>query len=118
MLVGKLHHAANLFSAQRPRSDPANAGTPVILDAESQAGQAYDDAVARLLGESVPIAALFDWLQGRPWNGAGHTARVDGTPGFNQLGWRIDLSRHDEGWIEVRRDSPPAIVVRARLERS
>lgn len=29
----------------------SNAGTPVILDKESTAGQAYDDAVARLLGE-------------------------------------------------------------------
>jgi septum site-determining protein MinD len=42
-----------------PESDTvlagSNAGTPVILDAASQAGQAYDDAVARLLGESVPM---------------------------------------------------------------
>jgi septum site-determining protein MinD len=33
----------------------SNAGNPVILDAASTAGQAYDDAVARLLGESVPM---------------------------------------------------------------
>jgi septum site-determining protein MinD len=33
----------------------SNAGTPVILDAESQAGQAYDDAVGRLLGDSLPM---------------------------------------------------------------
>ncbi len=42
-----------------PESDTvlagSNAGTPVILDPASQAGQAYDDAVARLLGESVPM---------------------------------------------------------------
>ena len=29
----------------------SNTGTPVILDAESPAGRAYDDAVARFLGE-------------------------------------------------------------------
>ena len=29
----------------------SNQGLPVILEAESDAGQAYDDAVARLLGE-------------------------------------------------------------------
>lgn len=29
----------------------SNSGTPVILDEESDAGQAYEDAVARLLGE-------------------------------------------------------------------
>jgi septum site-determining protein MinD len=33
----------------------SNAGTPVILDAESPAGQAYDDAVGRLLGDSLPM---------------------------------------------------------------
>lgn len=70
------------------------------------------------LGEPVPIAALFDWLHGRPWSGASHAPLADGTRSFDQLGWRIDLSRHDEGWIEARRDSPTAIVVRARVERS
>lgn len=29
----------------------SNAGNPIILDTESEAGQAYDDAVGRLLGE-------------------------------------------------------------------
>jgi septum site-determining protein MinD len=33
----------------------SNAGVPVILDQESHAGQAYDDAVARLLGENPPL---------------------------------------------------------------
>lgn len=33
----------------------SNAGVPVILDAQSTAGQAYEDAVARLLGEERPM---------------------------------------------------------------
>ena len=33
----------------------SNKGEPVIMDAESNAGQAYDDAVARLLGEARPM---------------------------------------------------------------
>ncbi|HET6603384.1 MAG TPA: septum site-determining protein MinD [Xanthomonadaceae bacterium] len=33
----------------------SNAGVPVILDGDARAGQAYDDAVARLLGESRPL---------------------------------------------------------------
>ena len=33
----------------------SNKGEPVILDLESTAGQAYDDAVARLLGEDRPM---------------------------------------------------------------
>lgn len=32
----------------------SNAGTPVILDQESAAGQAYSDVVARYLGEELP----------------------------------------------------------------
>ena len=33
----------------------SNKGEPVILDMESMAGQAYDDAVARLMGEERPM---------------------------------------------------------------
>jgi septum site-determining protein MinD len=33
----------------------SNQGVPVILDEESEAGQAYEDAVARLLGDSRPL---------------------------------------------------------------
>ena len=33
----------------------SNKGEPVILDRESQAGQAYDDAVARIIGEERPM---------------------------------------------------------------
>jgi len=33
----------------------SNAGTPVILNPECPAAQAYDDAVSRLLGEVVPL---------------------------------------------------------------
>jgi septum site-determining protein MinD len=33
----------------------SNAGTPVILNPESDVSRAYDDAVTRLLGESVPL---------------------------------------------------------------
>jgi len=33
----------------------SNKGEPVIMDAESNAGQAYDDAVARLMGEQRPM---------------------------------------------------------------
>ena len=33
----------------------SNAGTPVILNAESDVSRAYEDAVTRMLGESVPL---------------------------------------------------------------
>jgi septum site-determining protein MinD len=42
----------------------SNSGVPVILDTESDAGQAYDDAVARLLGEERPHRFIDDEKRG------------------------------------------------------
>lgn len=65
------------------------------------------------LGERVPLAALFDWLRGRPWPGA---ASMANPRGFVQLGWDVDLSRYGEGWVVAERSAPPAVTVRARLD--
>jgi outer membrane lipoprotein LolB len=75
-----------------------------------------DSLAEEALGERIPIAALFDWLRGRPWDGAASTPRADGTPGFQQLGWRINLARATEGWVEAERTAPPAVLVRAKLD--
>ena len=42
----------------------SNSGTPVSLDTESDAGQAYIDAVSRFLGEDVPHRFLTEERQG------------------------------------------------------
>jgi septum site-determining protein MinD len=47
-VVGVIPEAAEVLQS-------SNSGEPVILDANSQAGQAYEDAVARLLGEKRPL---------------------------------------------------------------
>jgi outer membrane lipoprotein LolB len=70
----------------------------------------------RALGERVPLAALFDWLRGRPWPEATSVALANGEAGFDQLGWRVGLARYAEGWVEARREAPPAVTVRARLD--
>ncbi len=77
------------------------------------------DALTReVLGESLPVAALFDWLRGRPWPGAASTATMaPAEPGFEQLGWVVNLARFDEAWVAARRDSAPAVTVRARMDR-
>ncbi len=75
-----------------------------------------DALAAAALGEGIPMAALFDWLRGQAWSGAPAQARADGAPGFEQLGWQIDLARWAEGWVEARRAAAPAVTVRARLE--
>ncbi len=65
------------------------------------------------LGENLPLAALPDWLAGKPWTGAPHDSTE---AGFDQLGWQVSLARRSEGWIEARRSSPPAVLVRVRLD--
>ena len=50
-----------------------------------------DELTQELAGTALPVAALFDWLAGRE-------APADG--------WQADLSRHAEGRITARRQSP------------
>ncbi|HET8942297.1 MAG TPA: septum site-determining protein MinD [Rudaea sp.] len=50
-VVGVIPESEGVLSA-------SNAGVPVILDEDSSAGQAYVDAVARLLGEQRPMRFL------------------------------------------------------------
>ncbi len=76
------------------------------------------DALTReLLGEPVPVAALFDWLRGRPWPELASQPLAAPAQGFSQLGWQIDLSRFDDGLVVATRPAEPAITLRARLER-
>jgi len=74
-----------------------------------------DELTREVLGESVPVNALFDWLQGRPWPGAPSTPTAE--RGFQQLGWVVSLARFDEGLISARRDQAPVVTVRAKLDR-
>jgi len=47
-------HLLGVIPESRSVLNASNSGTPVILDEESNAGQAYADVVARYLGEDVP----------------------------------------------------------------
>ena len=90
-------------------------GLAELVTADGSRSFASLDALAQdLIGESLPLAALIDWLRGRPWSEAPSVAREGG---FEQLGWRIDLSRLAEGWVLAARDRAPALSVRARLDR-
>ncbi|MFN9748523.1 MAG: lipoprotein insertase outer membrane protein LolB [Burkholderiales bacterium] len=70
-----------------------------------------------LLGEKVPIEALSDWLNGRPWPMAYSSPLPPPGRGFSQLDWLIRLDRETEGIILAERASAPAITVIARLIR-
>ncbi len=73
-----------------------------------------DGLSRQAFGQAVPLAALPDWLAGRPWAAAPHQLRPGG---FEQLGWQVVTERLAEGWVEARRDSPPAVQLRVRLDR-
>lgn len=73
-----------------------------------------DDLTREVLGESLPMAAFFDWLRGRPWPGAPSTP--DGDKGFSQLGWTVNLAQYDNGLVYAQRAQAPAVSVRAKLD--
>ena len=77
-----------------------------------------DSLTHDVLGESVPVAALFDWMRARPWAGApsAPVTEAAGGPGFEQLGWIVKLSRFGEGFVDAARSSPPPVTVRVRLD--
>ena len=52
-----------------------------------------DELARQALGTPVPVAALFDWLDGRP---------------TEALGWQADLSRQASGRLQARRLQPAA----------
>ena len=90
-------------------------GTASLRTSEGE--RSYDDLDAlsrQALGESMPLAALPDWLGGRPWSGAAHRLQPGG---FEQLGWRVQTARLAEGWIEATRHAPPAVHLRVKLDR-
>lgn len=69
------------------------------------------DALTReLLGETVPVAALFDWLNARPWPDAPHLNTANG---FEQLGWRIEPKLPS---LVATRLAEPTVTLRARLD--
>ena len=94
-------------------------GQVVLVTPKGETNYPDLDALTReLLGEGLPVAALFDWLRGRPWPGAVSTpTSAPGETGFEQLGWVIDLARIDEAWVVARRERAPVVTLRAKLDR-
>jgi outer membrane lipoprotein LolB len=81
-------------------------------DGERRFGS-LDELSRRTLGEVLPLAALPDWLAGRPWPQAPHRQLADG---FEQLGWRVLQAGRADGWVEAHREAPPAVALRVRLD--
>jgi septum site-determining protein MinD len=56
-VVGVVPESSDVLSA-------SNAGVPVILNDESDVSRAYEDAVARLLGETIPLRFISEPKKG------------------------------------------------------
>ena len=81
-----------------------------------QAFADLDSLSRETLGEVLPLAALFDWLQGRPWPEAASKAEA-GSQAFDQLGWRVDVSELGQARLSAQRAQAPAVQVRVLLDR-
>ena len=69
---------------------------------QSTTSASLDDLLKQSLGHSLPVAALFQWLQGQP---------------ASAPGWHVDLSRHAQGRITAQRSTPtPQATLRVVLE--
>ena len=91
-------------------------GSAVIRTPDGERSfDSLDGLAHQLLGESLPLAALPDWVAGRPWPAAPHS-KLEG--GFAQLGWTVQTARQTEGWITAERSAPPVIQLRVRLDRA
>lgn len=84
-----------------------------------QGDSAYDDLPSMtraLLGEDLPVVALFDWLRGRPWPGASSTSAALPSADFSQLGWEVDLAQYSQRWVNAKRAQAPSVTVRVKLD--
>ena len=77
-----------------------------------------DSLTAELLGESLPVGALFDWLRGRPSIAApSEPVQPPADAGFRQLGWSVNLASFQEALVTARRERAPLVTVRAKMDR-
>jgi outer membrane lipoprotein LolB len=93
-------------------------GSVVLVTPQGRTEFESLDALTReVLGESLPVAALFDWLKGRPWAGAPSSMRpASAAPGFDQLGWAVNLAEFDTAVLTAVRQRPPSVTVRVKLD--
>lgn len=106
-LVARVHWQPGLAWLQTPDGD--------------RTYEDVDGLTQELLGEPLPVQALFDWLQGRPWPQARQQAVPDGFQGFQQLGWQVDLRRFADGLLVAQRLDPrnaatPLATLRLKLD--
>lgn len=103
-------------------SDPVGTrGIPSRIELEADGGTTHyatlEEMMQRAIGDQLPLAAMFDWLSGRPWPDAPvQGGSANGS--FDQLGWHVDLSQlADNRLIDAQRAQPaPILHVRVKLD--
>lgn len=85
------------------------------LPDEERRYDSMDALTQELLGEAIPVSALFDWLQGRPWAAAASSPLEAPSQGFEQLGWRVETDRLGDGLIRAQHIGDPPASLRIRL---
>jgi outer membrane lipoprotein LolB len=103
-------------------SDPVGVqGVPSTIELEADGGTTryatLEEMMQRAIGDQLPLAAMFDWLDGRPWPAAPVQRSADGGS-FEQLGWHVDLSQlAGNRLIDAQRPQPaPVLHVRVKLD--
>ena len=91
----------------------------IELEADGRTSRfgSLDAMMQQALGDSLPLAAMFDWLAGRPWPAAPAVRATDGAS-FDQLGWHVDLAQFAPSQLIVaeRPAPPPTLHVRVKLD--
>ena len=103
-------------------SDPVGAqGSPSKIELEADGGTTHystlEDMMQRAIGDQLPLAAMFDWLAGRPWPAAPVQRAADGKS-FDQLGWHVDIAQFaGNQLLDAQRPQPaPTLHVRVKLD--
>lgn len=70
-----------------------------------------------LLGEQVPLLALFEWIEGRASTTTDAPLPLADGSGFIQSGWEVDTRRSAQGRVIARRRDPePMVTLRLVLD--
>lgn len=98
-----------------PRGEPSD--IELEADGDTRHYGTLGDMMQQAIGDQLPLAAMFDWLAGRPWPAEPFT-RVPGSTSFDQLGWHVDPSHlAAAGLVDAERSVPaPPLHVRVKLD--
>lgn len=93
------------------------AGVVLRSGEQLQVFDSLDELSTQVLGQPIPLMALWDWSRGQPWPGA-PSERAATASGFSQLGWHVDTAElTDHGLFQAWHDDERGTMsLRVRLD--